>query len=441
MRARFVAFVTSTHLPFAQACARFGLSRKTGYKWLNRFRAEGADGLLERDRAPRQHPERTPAAVEALVVALSAEHPDWTGGRLRRELARRGVEPVPAWTTVQAIQRRAERRPQSGVDGGGSGAPDGDKARSRLAPNDRWILLAGPSVVSGGLYHRAWVLRDEATGFVLAADVVLEQGEEGCRQLLWAAFARHGLPRCLVWPGGPDADPAAGTESGVSCAAEAESEHAIVRHTPLTVALLRQGLAVEWGGVPVPVAAPAHPDPAAIALAGRLRGLPRLATGSTLQRLLDDARAPAVPVVRQPQEGLARWRARLAAWADQLNHPTPVIADGRPSPATRYRPSKRQLGGAAPAGGDPGGQSRRISEKGVLQYRGTKWLLGRPFAGETVELWPLTEPGLVRVDFAGQPLGLLCVDGPENPAEDGRASRRLRRLEAMGPGRIESSVT
>ena len=53
MRERFIKLVEEGGLPFAHVCARFGISRKTGYKWLNRFRAEGPAGLLERDRAPR----------------------------------------------------------------------------------------------------------------------------------------------------------------------------------------------------------------------------------------------------------------------------------------------------------------------------------------------------------------------------------------------------
>src|SRR5688500_10582470 len=67
-------------------CRRFGISRKTGYKWLARWRIAGDAGLGDRARRPHTSPARTDAALEARVLALRDEQPVWGGRKLRRRL-------------------------------------------------------------------------------------------------------------------------------------------------------------------------------------------------------------------------------------------------------------------------------------------------------------------------------------------------------------------
>ena len=55
-RMRFVMAAVDNAEPFAMVCRRFGVSRKVGYKWLERYRDEGVDGLKDRSRAPLHHP-------------------------------------------------------------------------------------------------------------------------------------------------------------------------------------------------------------------------------------------------------------------------------------------------------------------------------------------------------------------------------------------------
>ena len=51
-RCEFLQWAVSGKLPFSVLCQRFGISRKTGYKWLHRYEAEGFDGLQDRSRRP-----------------------------------------------------------------------------------------------------------------------------------------------------------------------------------------------------------------------------------------------------------------------------------------------------------------------------------------------------------------------------------------------------
>src|SRR5712691_8864721 len=66
-RMRFVMAAEVGEETFAAICRRFGVSRKTGYKWLDRYRAEDVEGLRDRSRAPHHHPQEVPAKVRALL--------------------------------------------------------------------------------------------------------------------------------------------------------------------------------------------------------------------------------------------------------------------------------------------------------------------------------------------------------------------------------------
>ena len=68
----------------SEFCRRFDISRKTGYKWLGRYRAEGPAGLKERFRRHEHSPNRTSEGIEEAVCDLRRDHPDRGGRKLRR---------------------------------------------------------------------------------------------------------------------------------------------------------------------------------------------------------------------------------------------------------------------------------------------------------------------------------------------------------------------
>src|SRR5687767_4456051 len=87
MSQRYEFVVSADHrgLPFAELCRRYGISRKTGYKWLARYRAGGTAALAEQSRRPRQSPRQTSPAMAETVIALRRET-TWGGRKLRRRL-------------------------------------------------------------------------------------------------------------------------------------------------------------------------------------------------------------------------------------------------------------------------------------------------------------------------------------------------------------------
>ncbi len=97
-RMRFVMAVEQQEEAFAVACRRFGVSRKTGYKWLARYETEGVAGLVERSRAPLKHPQEVSAAIAERCLAVRRVHPTWGPVKVRAWLERRA--PEIAWPAL-----------------------------------------------------------------------------------------------------------------------------------------------------------------------------------------------------------------------------------------------------------------------------------------------------------------------------------------------------
>ena len=74
---RFVLLARSGRFTLTELCEQFGISRKTGYKHLERYAADGLKGLHERSHRPHRFPQRTDEAVEALVLAERRLHRTW----------------------------------------------------------------------------------------------------------------------------------------------------------------------------------------------------------------------------------------------------------------------------------------------------------------------------------------------------------------------------
>src|SRR5258708_21247026 len=74
-RERFIQDHRLDLYTMVELCARYGVSRKTGYKWLDRFEEDGRHGLRDRSRAPHQCPHRITPAVAAVISAPRRPHP------------------------------------------------------------------------------------------------------------------------------------------------------------------------------------------------------------------------------------------------------------------------------------------------------------------------------------------------------------------------------
>jgi len=86
-----------------QLCRQFEISPTTAYKWLERFKANGAQGLQELSRCPNNSPGRTAKEIEKVVISQRHKHPAWGGRKLRARLLALGHTQVPSPSTITAF--------------------------------------------------------------------------------------------------------------------------------------------------------------------------------------------------------------------------------------------------------------------------------------------------------------------------------------------------
>jgi len=198
MRAEFCRLALAPGSNVRELCRRFGISPTTGYKWIGLYRRQGCAGLVDRSRRPHDSPARTPAAVEAQVLAERAAHPAWGGRKLRRVLQEDGLAAVPA-----AWRVTGSRRGHGQLAGPGAGqARDGCRFEA-AAPNDLWQMdFKGHFALGRGRCHPLTVLDDHSRYALAIAACGDEHGASVQRQLE-AVFGRYGLPERMLTDNGP----------------------------------------------------------------------------------------------------------------------------------------------------------------------------------------------------------------------------------------------
>jgi len=196
-RAEFLRFACLPGANVSEICRRFGVSRKTGYKWLTRTRAQGEQGLTDLSRRPRNSPGQTPPEVVARVCALRQEHPAWGGRKLRSVLRRSGVQPLPAPSTINSILGRngllsPERRLQRDWQRFGE-----------AAPNALWQMdFKGPLKLQSAKAYALTIL-DDHSRFNLCLAACPDQRRETVQSQLVRVFERYGLPERMLMDNGP----------------------------------------------------------------------------------------------------------------------------------------------------------------------------------------------------------------------------------------------
>ena len=111
----------------SEVCRSFGISRKTGYKLMKRYREEGPVALCDRSRRPVRYANQLPEQIERRIIAAKKEKPHWGARKIRELLVRRlaGDIRVPAVSTIHAVIDRhglVKRRAPTAQQGKGHGA-------------------------------------------------------------------------------------------------------------------------------------------------------------------------------------------------------------------------------------------------------------------------------------------------------------------------------
>jgi transposase InsO family protein len=179
-----------------ELAARYSISRKTAYKWVDRYAADPARGLAERSRAPQTHGRAMPAATRAAVLALRRRFPRWGPKKLRAVLTDRAPRSRwPAASTIGDVLRRAgvsqpRRRPRYTV-------PLTQPLVAAQAPNDVWTAdFKGWFRTGDGTRCDPLTVADACSRFVLCCRIV-PPSDRGVRPWFERTFREYGLPHAL----------------------------------------------------------------------------------------------------------------------------------------------------------------------------------------------------------------------------------------------------
>jgi len=186
-----------------ELCSMYGISRKTGYKILKRYREEGPHALWDRSRAPHRRPNQTPPGMEAAVLRVRKAHPTWGSKKILAVLEREGLgDELPARSTVDAILNRAGLvTPRKRRNRRRSGGPPVVEA---LQPNDVWSIdYKGWFRVGDGTRCDPLTVNDVFSRASLECRALVRPKLEDVRHRLEALFWSHGLPSYMLSDNGP----------------------------------------------------------------------------------------------------------------------------------------------------------------------------------------------------------------------------------------------
>lgn len=337
---------------FAEACRRYGISRKTGYKWLQRFRNAGTEGLEERSRCPLHSPCRTSEDIEKMILTAREEHPAWGGRKLKRWLEDRNEVMLPVPSTITEILRRNGR-----LDPEESQKREPLRRFEAAQPNDMWQMdFKGPFQVEQLPCHPLTIL-DDHSRFSVSLKACEDHKRATVKHHLKEAFEAYGLPLTMLVDNGGPWSPATRGE-----------------WTKLSVWLLRLGVNVVRSRVQ-------HPQ--------------TLGKDERFNRtlLVECISGHNFSTFGQVQSHFDRWR-------EIYNYERPHEALGLNPPVTRYRISPRPYPARLPTiDFDAGDKVRKVSEIGAISFAGRMWKIGKAFCGYHVGVRPATEEGLFHVYF------------------------------------------
>jgi transposase InsO family protein len=354
LRYEFVLLARQPEANVSELCRQYGISRKTGYKWLERFAQGGPAGLEDRARRPHHSPHRTPEAMAQRVVAARQQHPSWSGHKLKAWLEQQGVADVPAASTITAILAR-----HGLVDPQVSPQHTPYQRFEMSAPNELLQMdFKGDFALATGQRCHPLTVLDDHSRFLLGLWACADQTHATVQAHLTTLFRQYGLPaRRLMDNGPPWGDPGGAP------------------YTHLTVWLLRLGIAVSHGR-------PFHPQ-----TQGKDERLHRTLRDELLDRFtlidLDDS------------------QRRFDPWRTCYNLERPHEALGQQPPITRYRPSPRPFPDPLPPlDYPPTDPVRQVDAAGKISFRNRAWRIGRAFRGYPVGLRPDPhQDGLWQVFF------------------------------------------
>ncbi|MHB1844531.1 MAG: integrase core domain-containing protein [Deltaproteobacteria bacterium] len=359
-RFRFVKeFGGEVEPSLASVCRRYGVSRKTGYKWLERYRSGGLEALADRPPIAGVPAGRLALELEDLIAELRKQHSDWGPKKLRQLLVGRWEGKLPAESTIGLVLKRRglirPRRRRVSVRRGEGGPLVCE------APNDLWCTdFKGHFKLGNGAHCHPFTLTDGCTRYLLRCRGLLDEKGEGVRGELTQAFLEFGMPWRLRSDNGPPFG--ARAPGGLSRNA---------------IWLIQLGITPEF-------IVPGHPE--------------QNGRHERFHRTLKDATAS------PPKETMAEQQQAFDHFGYEYNEVRPHEALGQVPPRQRYEPSRRVYTGRLSAPEYSEGEVRSVASNGAVSFMGKAFSVGVLLARQPVAFRQI-EDGVHEVRYGAHCLG------------------------------------
>jgi putative transposase len=361
-RVSFIADCNSGLWSMTELCDRYEISRKTGYKWLDRYRLEGASGLAERSHAPLMHGRATAPHLVDAIVGLRRERPSWGPRKIIAKLAAR--EPEADWPSVSSAGEILKR----------AGLVDKRRLRRRAPPRLGQLTMPQHANHVWAVDHKGWIrlgdgsrsepltMTDGFSRYLICVGATSSTRLSEAKPLFERAFQEYGMPEVIRSDNG---SPFAST--GVSGL------------TALSVWWIKLGIRHE-----------------------------RIDAGHPQQNGRHERfHLTLLEAMRPPAKDRAGQARRFAAFARDYNEERPHEALGQRPPASVYRPSQRTMPVRLPEPDYPADAIvRQVRSNGEIKLRGKFIHICSALAGEAVALEEAFN-GEWKVRFFDVPIGSI----------------------------------
>lgn len=347
-RLKFIAELQVGDASFSDLCRRYGVSRRTGYKWQARYEAEGPAGLESRASVATQCPHKTAPEVIGRLLALRKEYPTWGPKKLRALVESEGMKPPAVSTVAEILARHGLIRPlrRRPVPPHATGT---ERAEAEH-PNDIWCIdFKGHFALGDRTRCTPLTLTDEMSRYLLKCEGLVKTNAEAVRPHIELAFREFGLPWRIRSDNGPPF---------VTLAMGGLSE--------LAVWWIRLGITPER-------IEPGHPE--------------QNGRHERMHRTLSDETAVT------PEHTMAQQQPAFDRFRHRFNDVRPHEALGQRTPRSSYTISNRVMPAVLKSPEYPPGMKvRRCNEHGCIRFAGqtnntrlSTWLAREPVGVEQVE--------------------------------------------------------
>lgn len=198
LRTEFALHAFEKRIPFDQLCKKYGVSRKTGYKWKKRFIEEGLSGLKDKSRRPGTSPNQVSEEIICNIVKLKLAHPTWGPSKIQTLFANSFSSlDSPSESTVKRILEKAglvERRRKRASSSTG-------RISNRCTadhPNHVWTIdFKGWWRTRDRIRFEPLTIRDAFSRYVLCAQALEDSRSDSVRTAMVRVFEKYGLPEII----------------------------------------------------------------------------------------------------------------------------------------------------------------------------------------------------------------------------------------------------